>query len=119
MRACTILILTLFAATSFADTDTNARAIMLMRLALHNQRDKPNLDAIPDIEFKIDPKALSPKRIEVAEGNHTCPSCGTGQWLVQHQRENGWHSHVCGNCHVEFWHRDPQPRRVQQSDCPD
>lgn len=58
----------------------------------------------------------APARFETAPGDHWCPNCRSGQWTVQRQRANGWHSHVCGNCNTEFWHPDasnaPQMRRI-------
>jgi hypothetical protein len=36
--------------------------------------------------------------------SHTCPQCGTQQWMVEREMGGGRHSHRCNRCGVSWWH---------------
>jgi len=50
--------------------------------------------------------------------SHHCPKCGNGPWYVQYRDIANGHTHKCGNCGTEFWHRDGQQNRYVQQQKP-
>lgn len=86
-----------------ADTDADARAMMLMQLAIANRAEpKPSLDSLPPIEFRIDPAHLEkPKPTANPVEMSWREDAGHRK-----QPRAGDHSHRCPVCAVEWWHND-------------
>ena len=43
----------------------------------------------------------------IYNASHSCPKCGTFANIVERELAGGVHTHRCGNCSTEWWHRDP------------
>lgn len=39
--------------------------------------------------------------------SHSCPKCGTFANIVERELAGGVHTHRCGSCSTEWWHKDP------------
>ena len=112
MKKTILIAALLFASVSRADTDSDARAIILIQLAIANQKPdaKPlSIDDLPPLKFKIDlePKADAPPEatpvvpltVPADHHYHYAGCCGV---YFAHDGKAG-SSHVCPICGRGNW----------------